>query len=196
MNCPRRHMCWQSKRFYWERAPGWRAGRYPGELLCRMARNLGFCGDGISFLVALANHSNSAFPGGARIAQPRRMLSRGILGSGQTHGVSFWPFPNSSGWWWLISFIFFIRISCHKTAHANSYYGAWPGWAVSISVLPLTNSPTMQGTHVVSLGGKDPLEKEMATHSSILAWEIPKTEESGGLQSMGLQRVRHNLVTK
>ena len=76
------------------------------------------------------------------------------------------------------------------------YYGAWPGWAVSISVLPLTNSPTMQGTHVVPLGGKDPLEKEMATHSSILAWEIPRTEESGGLQSMGLQRVRHNLVTK
>ena len=69
------------------------------------------------------------------------MLARGILGSGQTRGVSFWPFPNSSGWWWLISFIFFIRISCHKTAHANGYYGAWPGWAVSISVLPLTTPP-------------------------------------------------------
>ena len=43
---------------------------------------------------------------------------------------------------------------------------------------------------------EDPLEKEMATHSSILAWEIPWTEESGGLQSMGSQRVRHDLVTK
>ena len=42
-----------------------------------------------------------------------------------------------------------------------------------------------------SLGQEDPLEKEMATHSSILAWEIPWTEESGGLQSMGLQRVGH-----
>ena len=42
------------------------------------------------------------------------------------------------------------------------------------------------------LGGEDPLEKEMTTHSSILAWKIPWTEESGGLQSMGLQRVRHN----
>ena len=63
---------------------------------------------------------------------------RGILGSGQTRGVSFRPFLNSSGWWWLISSVFLIRISCHKTTHANGYYGAWPGWAVSISVLPLT----------------------------------------------------------
>ena len=43
-----------------------------------------------------------------------------------------------------------------------------------------------------SLGREDPLEEEMATHSSILAWEIPWTEELGGLQSKGLQRVRHN----
>ena len=43
---------------------------------------------------------------------------------------------------------------------------------------------------------EDPLEKEMATHYSILAWEIPQTGESGGPQSMGLQRVRHKLVTK
>ena len=47
-----------------------------------------------------------------------------------------------------------------------------------------------------SLGQEDPLEKEMATHCSILAWEIPWTEEPGGLQSMGLKRVGHNLVTK
>ena len=39
---------------------------------------------------------------------------------------------------WLISSVSLIRISCHKTTHANGYYGAWPGWAVSISVLPLT----------------------------------------------------------
>ena len=43
-----------------------------------------------------------------------------------------------------------------------------------------------------SLGQEDPLEEEMATHSSILAWEIPRTEEPGGLQSMGSQRVGHN----
>ena len=55
------------------------------------------------------------------------------------------------------------------------------------------NLPTMQETWVQSLGGEDPLEKEMTTHSSILAWETPWTEEPGGLQSMGLQRVRHDL---
>ena len=43
-----------------------------------------------------------------------------------------------------------------------------------------------------SLGGEDPVEKGMATRSSILAWEIPRTEESGGLQPMGLQRVEHD----
>ena len=49
---------------------------------------------------------------------------------------------------------------------------------------------------VQSLGQEDPLEKGMTTHCSILAWEIPWTEESGGLQSVGSQRVRHNLVTE
>ena len=49
---------------------------------------------------------------------------------------------------------------------------------------------------VQSLGWKDPLEKEMAAHSSTLAWEIPWTEESGGLQFTGLQRVGHDLATK
>ena len=48
----------------------------------------------------------------------------------------------------------------------------------------------------MSLGQEVPLEKGMATHSSILAWEIPRPEEPGGLQSVGLQRVRHDLVTK
>ena len=66
------------------------------------------------------------------------MLARGILGSGQTRSVSFRPFSNSSGWWWLISSVFLIRISCHKTTHANGYYGAWPGWAVSVTALALT----------------------------------------------------------
>ena len=52
--------------------------------------------------------------------------------------------------------------------------------------------PAMQGTWVQSLGQEDPLEKEMATHSSILAWKIPWTEEPGRLQSLGLQRVGHD----
>ena len=52
--------------------------------------------------------------------------------------------------------------------------------------------PMMQETWVQSLGWEDPLEKEMATHTSILAWKIPWTEDPGRLQSMGSQRVRHD----
>ena len=54
------------------------------------------------------------------------------------------------------------------------------------------NLPTVQEIQVQSLGQEDPLEKGMATHSSTLAWRIPWTEEPGGLQSMGSQRVGHN----
>ena len=54
----------------------------------------------------------------------------------------------------------------------------------------------MQETSVEPLGQEDPLEKKMATHSSILAWEMPWTEEPGGLQFLRSQRVRHDLVTK
>ena len=57
------------------------------------------------------------------------------------------------------------------------------------------NLTAMRETRVRSLGWEDPLEKGMATHSSILAWRIPWTEESGGLQSMGSQRFRHNSET-
>ena len=52
--------------------------------------------------------------------------------------------------------------------------------------------PTMQEIWVQSLGREDLLEKKMATHSSILAWKVPWMEEPGGLQSMGLQRVKHD----
>ena len=52
--------------------------------------------------------------------------------------------------------------------------------------------PAMPETRVRSLGQENPLEKEMATYSSILAWEMPWTEEPGGPQSMGSQRVRHD----
>ena len=58
------------------------------------------------------------------------------------------------------------------------------------------NLPMMQETWVQSLGQEDPLEKEMATHSSIFVWYIPWTEEPGGLQSMGSPRAGHDLATK
>ena len=58
------------------------------------------------------------------------------------------------------------------------------------------NLPAMQETQVRSLGQEDPLEEEMTTHCSILPWEIPWTEQSGWLQSMGSQRTGHDLVNK
>ena len=64
-----------------------------------------------------------------------------------------------------------------------------PSW------LRVQNLPAMQETQVQSLGWKDPLEKAMATHSSILAWRIPWTEEASRLQSMGSQGVGNNEVT-
>ena len=60
----------------------------------------------------------------------------------------------------------------------------------------VNNPPAMKETRVRSLGQEDPLEKGMATRSSILAWRIPWTEEPGGLQSMGSQRVGHNWATE
>ena len=63
--------------------------------------------------------------------------------------------------------------------------------ANSINIYP-KRLPAMRETWVQSLGWEDPLEKEMETHSSILAWKIPWTEEPGGLQSMGLQRDGHD----
>ena len=75
------------------------------------------------------------------------------------------------------------QYSCLENSHGQSSlvgYGLW------------VNLPARQETWVRSLGQEDPLEKETATHSSILAWKIPWMEERGGLQSMGLQRVRHD----
>ena len=63
---------------------------------------------------------------------------------------------------------------------------------VSLVAQRAKNLPAKQETWVWSLGWEDPLEKRMATHSSILVWRIPWTEEPGGLQSMGSQRVRYN----
>ena len=65
------------------------------------------------------------------------------------------------------------------------------GWA-SLVAQTVKNLPAMQETQVQSLGQKDTLEKGMATHSSILALRIPRTEEPAGLQSIGSQRIGHD----
>ena len=66
---------------------------------------------------------------------------------------------------------------------------------LSLTSQMVRNLPAMQKIRVQSLGQKDPPRKGMATHSSILAWRIPWTEETGGLQSLGPHRIRHNWVT-
>ena len=73
-------------------------------------------------------------------------------------------------------------------------FAIW-SWA-SLLAQKVKNLPEMQETWVWSLDRDDPLEEGMATHSSILAWRIPWTEEPGGLQSVGSQRVRHGWMTE
>ena len=73
-----------------------------------------------------------------------------------------------------------------KIRIGNVAYGA------SLVAQRLKRLPAMQETWVRALGREDPLEKEMATHSSTIAWKIPWTEEPGRLQSMGSQRVGHD----
>ena len=85
----------------------------------------------------------------SRVRKPRRTaLPRGSQCTGR---VSFKPFPNSSGWWRLISSVFLIRISCHKTTHANGYYGAWPGWGGFNQCASPNNSPCKMGHIAVPL---------------------------------------------
>ena len=72
----------------------------------------------------------------------------------------------------------------HFTEHAG--HVSFPGSSM------VKNPPASSGMWVQSLCQEDPLDEDMATHSSILAWKIPRTEEPGGLQSMGLQRVGHD----
>ena len=82
----------------------------------------------------------------------------------------------------------------HPRIHSLNNYllGTYSVLWASLVAQRLKRLPPMQETWVRSLGRDDPLEREMATYSSILAWRIPWTEEPGGLQSMGSQRVGHN----
>ena len=67
-----------------------------------------------------------------------------------------------------------------------------PTMVASLVAQTVKNLPAVEETQVRSLGWEDPLEEEMSTHSSILAWRIPQTEEPSGVQSMGWQRIRHD----
>ena len=83
------------------------------------------------------------------------------------------------------------------TLHATSPHWGLPRWlSGKESTCQSRRHKRLERHRFDSWVGEDPLEKEMATHSSILAWEIPQTEEPGGLQSMGLQRIGHDRATE
>ena len=134
MNCPRR--CVLTKQEILLGKGTWAESsrvREPRRTALPLARGLGLHGDGISFWVVFSQSFwLRVLPGDAHLVQPRWVPERRILGGGRTCGVSFWPFLNSSGCWWLISSVFLTRTSCRKTTPANSNYGAWSGWAVSV----------------------------------------------------------------
>ena len=92
---------------------------------------------------------------------------------------------------YLIEFFFFRFMS---TTPCYLYHHSY-GFEDSLIAQTVKNLPAMQDMWVQSLGQEDHLEKGTVTHSRVLAWKIPGTEESGGLQSMGSQRVGHDWVT-
>ena len=84
-----------------------------------------------------------------------------------------------------------VTKSWTRLSDSTELYPLQYSWA-SLVVQMVKNLPAMWETWVPSLGWDSPLEESMATHASILTWRIPLTEKPGGLQSMGLQRVRHD----
>ena len=94
-----------------------------------------------------------------------------------------WVWVNSGSWWWTGRPGVLLFVGSQRVGH---------DWATELNwTIFIKNLPAMQEIQVWSLGEKHCLEEEMATHSGILAWRIPWTEEPGGLQSRGLQRVGH-----
>ena len=111
-----------------------------------------------------------------------------------------WQSSSSTGYishWLLLCNSLHVYISTASHSQGRKRYHYYRQRASLVAQL-LKNLPALQETWVRSLwslGQEDPLEKEMATHSSTLAWKIPWTEKPGGLQSMGSQRAGHNWVT-
>ena len=97
----------------------------------------------------------------------------------------------------ILSLTFIREKSCTFSYHFLALHSPQPQKATNLFYASMVaqmvkNLPAMWETQFRTLGGEEPLEKGMATHSSILAWRIPWTEDPSGLQSMGLQRVGHN----
>ena len=105
-----------------------------------------------------------------------------------------WPnyFPKALP---LITITLNVRLSTDEFWDIKKFSPYYPSFGASLVAQRIKRLPAMQETQARSLGWEDPLEKETATHSSTLAWRIPWTEEPGGLQSTGSQRVGHDWVT-
>ena len=107
------------------------------------------------------------------------MLSRHCKSEGRGWNFNQWCWHN----WLSVWQMWYLTSTLHRMV-------------ASLVAQSVENLPPMQETWVRLLGREDPLEKELATHSSILAWRISWTEEPGRLQSMGISRVGHDLATK
>ena len=116
--------------------------------------------------------------------------------AGRLKGVGTWWSISLFSWnlktFRVVPFFFFFRIHTKKHLLGTNH---GPKKRTSLVAQTVKRLPTVQETRVQCLGQEDPLEKEMATHSSTLAWKIPWTEEPGRLQSMGSQRVGHDWAT-
>ena len=118
--------------------------------------------------------------------------------------ISINPSSENSGWFplgltGLISLLSkgLSRVFSSTTVQKHQFFGAQPFLLSRTSLVAqmVKRLSTMWETRVQALGWEDPLEKEMAIHSSTIAWKIPRTEEPARLQSMGSQRVGHNWAT-
>ena len=119
-----------------------------------------------------------------------------------TEQLHFLSFLSQNSETFLVNSHWAVGNCCCQTARRRQPYflnsflnNHFDSLGASLVAQKVRHLPAVRETRVQSLGWQDPLEKEMATHSSTLAWKIPWTEESGGLQSMGSQRVGHDLAT-
>ena len=136
------------------------------------------------------------------------------LGLNQLHSLATcrWYYWVSAHWPWfllpLVDSLHIYRLAILYTSYKWNcaiFVLLWPvyftednitqaGWPGNLAQM-VKNLPAMQETQICSLDQEDPLEEDMATHSSILAWRIPWTKDPGRLQFIGLQRVRHDWAT-
>ena len=117
-----------------------------------------------------------------------------------SHTIFFFWKTELTKWMWMINitFLFWVLTSGQALPFLFLYINLNPSNLVvraSLVAQMVKHLPAIRETQVQSPGQGDPLEKEMATHSSTLAWKIPWTEEPGRLQPMGSQRVRHHWAT-